>query len=353
MNVQDMTDQLASFRKEAEEQIPSASSQEALESLRVQFVGKKGKLTTILRSMGQLAAEERPKMGKVVNEVRDAVNALLESNFERLEKEEKEKALARQIDVSLPGRLNRRGCEHPLTKTSEDILEVLGGLGFKIAEGPEIEHDFYNFEALNIPRDHPARDMQDTFYIADDVVLRTHTSPVQIRSMLALQKPPIRVACHGRVYRNDHDNTHSPMFHQIEGLYVDRGVTFGDLKGTLQVFVEQVFDANTKIRLRPSFFPFTEPSAEVDISCFACSGTGVQKDSHAVCRLCKGTGWIEVMGAGMVDPEVFRAVGWDSDAHTGFAFGIGVERVAMLRYGISDIRLFFENDQRFLKQFHF
>lgn len=352
MGVQEMTDELMALKTAAQEAFASANEKEALESLRVAYLGKKGKLTAVLRAMGKLSAEERPVAGKVANEVRDTISSLVDEGLARLEQAAREKELGTKIDVSLPGRRERRAFAHPITQTSEDILAVLASLGFERAEGPEIEHDFYNFEALNMPADHPARDMQDTFYIDDKVVLRTHTSPTQIRTMLAQAKPPVRIAAFGRVYRNDHDNTHSPMFHQIEGLYVDDKVTFGDLKGTLQVFAERIFVPGTGVRLRPSFFPFTEPSAEVDISCFACEGSGEDAQAaHGNCRVCKGTGWVEIMGAGMVDPAVFEASGFDPDAVMGFAFGIGVERVAMLRYGIDDIRTLFENDQRFLTQF--
>lgn len=349
MDLSEITEKLGALKGEAERAFPQASSRDAVETLRVEYLGKKGKLTAVLRGMGGLSPDDRPKVGKLANEVRDAIDALLTDASERIASEERASEFKERIDVTLPGRRYTRGRRHPITATRDDILAVLSSLGFEVAEGPEIEHDFYNFEALNIPRDHPARDMQDTFYIDEDVVLRTHTSPVQIRTMLALGAPPVRVACYGRVYRNDYDATHSPMFHQIEGLYVDKHVTFGDLKGTLQVFAERIFEPGVKVRLRPSFFPFTEPSAEVDISCFQCKGTGFVATDP--CRLCKRTGWIEIMGAGMVDPEVFKAARFDPEQVTGFAFGIGVERVAMLRYGINDIRLYYENDQRFLGQF--
>lgn len=341
--------ELEALGQEAVAVLSDATSADAVETARVGFLGKKGRLSGLLRQMGRLSKEERPKIGQVANTVRDAINAALDAAKSRIEAELRAAELSERIDVTLPGRRALRGGLHPLTKTSDDILEVLATLGFERAEGPEIEHDFYNFEALNIPGDHPARDMQDTFYVNDDVVLRTHTSPVQIRTMLTAQSGPVRVASFGRVYRHDDDPTHSPMFHQIEGLYVDKDVTFADLKGVLEVFVRRIFSASTKVRLRPSFFPFTEPSAEVDLSCFACDGHG--HVDGATCRLCKGTGWIEIMGAGMVDPAVLEAVGYDPDDYTGFAFGIGVERVAMLRYGIEDIRWLFENDQRFLSQF--
>lgn len=345
-----ITSELTALQASAEKTLPALESDDAIESARVELLGKKGKLTAILRGMGGLDATARPVVGKTVNEVRDRIEHLLTEAHTRVLARARAGELALRDDVTLPGRRHQRGHTHPLTTTSDDILDVLASLGFHLAEGPEIEHDFYNFEALNIPRDHPARDMQDTFYVSSDVVLRTHTSPVQIRAMLALEKPPVRVACFGRVYRNDHDITHSPMFHQIEGLYVDKNVTFADLKGTLQVFAERMFAKGTRVRMRPSFFPFTEPSAEVDISCFQCEGSG-KLAAGDTCRLCKGTGFIEIMGAGMVDPEVFKAVGLDPEHVTGFAFGIGVERVAMLRYGVHDIRLFYENDHRFLSQF--
>ena len=336
-----------------------AHSAAELESARVQFLGQKGFIQTAKKAVGQLSAvAEKKAAGKLCNEKDKALQAAYQENLERIAQEARTAALAERIDVTLPGRQSRRGHRHPLNVTCDDILDVLSGLGFKRAEGPEVEHDFYNFQAMNMPGDHPARDMQDTFYIdADgrtDVVLRTHTSPVQARTMLASRKPPFRVSCFGRVFRKDDDPTHSPMFHQIEGLYVDKDVTFADLKGTLQLFAERIFAPGVKVRMRPSFFPFTEPSVEVDVSCTSCGGSGegggnVGEDGR--CRLCKGTGFIEIMGAGMVDPEVFRVCKLDPDQVTGFAFGIGVERVAMLRYDISDIRHFFENDERFLSQF--
>jgi len=349
LDIQEISDQLGQLKGDAESLIPDAQTSDAIEALRVKFLGKKGRLTSVLRNMGAVSKEDRPQVGKLANEVRDRITDLLDSSKAELQQQARNAQMAERLDLTLPGRRRPLAGQHPLTKTSEDILAVLAGLGFERAEGPEVEHDFYNFEALNMPPDHPARDMQDTFYVDDDVVLRTHTSPVQIRTMLALQEPPVRAACYGRVYRHDDDLTHSPMFHQVEGLYVDKEVTFGDLKGTLQAFTERIFAPDTKVRLRPSFFPFTEPSVEVDISCFACGGHGHIDDD--VCPLCKGTGWIEIMGAGMVDPAVFEASGFDPDQVTGFAFGIGVERVAMLRYRIEHIRTLFENDRRFLTQF--
>lgn len=339
--------------------LSGAKNAAELEAARVQFLGQKGFIQTAKKSVGQLQnVDDKKRAGKLCNDKDRELQEAFEQNKTRIDQEVRAAALAERVDVTLPGRRSRRGRRHPLTTTCDDILAVLSGLGFSPAEGPEVEHDFYNFEALNFPKDHPARDMQDTFYIdageRADVILRTHTSPVQARTMLASGKPPIRVSCFGRVYRKDDDTTHSPMFHQIEGLYVDKEVTFGDLKGTLQLFAERIFAPGVKIRLRPSFFPFTEPSVEVDVSCVACGGVGHGGASTAEdgrCRICKGTGFLEIMGAGMVDPEVFRACKLDPDAVTGFAFGIGVERVAMLRYGISDMRLLYENDERFLNQF--
>lgn len=334
---------LEKLRLEAESLLKVAASRDEVEAVRVQSLGKKGSISQILKLMGQFPAEERKELGKLANEARDFVEDLIAKSFARLEKKARQKILSGQIDVTLPGRMPESGSKHPLTLTSEKILNVLRNLGFDLVQGPEIEHDFYNFEALNVPSDHPAREMQDTFYVDKDVVLRTQTSPVQIRTMLSLKEIPIRVATMGRVYRRDQDATHSPIFHQIEGLFVDKLVTFADLKGTLITFVEKVFSKKAHIRMRPSYFPFTEPSAEVDMSCFQCDGAG--------CRLCKGTGYIEILGAGMVDPEVFKSAGFDPEKVSGFAFGIGVERVAMLKYGISDIRHFYDNDLRFLSQF--
>ncbi|NLJ80263.1 MAG: phenylalanine--tRNA ligase subunit alpha, partial [Firmicutes bacterium] len=306
--------------------------------------GRKGKLTLLLRSMGRLPKEERPVFGKLVNEVRDE----LEEAWSRREKllsaqEEQRRLLEESVDITLPGRTVQRGSLHPITQIIEETKNIFMEMGYEIVEGPEIEWDYYNFEALNIPPDHPARDMQDTFFITKDLLLRSQTSPVQIRTM-ENQEPPVRMVAPGKVYRADSpDVTHSPMFHQIEGLVVDENVTFADLKGTLQLFMKKIFGPETKIRLRPSYFPFTEPSAEVDVSCIICAGRG--------CRVCQETGWLEILGAGMVDPRVLEKVGYDIEKYSGFAFGVGVERIAMLKYGIDDIRLFFENDVRFLAQF--
>ncbi len=321
----------------------AAADEGALEDLRVRYLGRRGSLTAILRGLGDLPPEARPVVGQRANAVKAAIEGALEARRLALRATARTGLAADRLDSTLPGRPPMLGGLHPLTATLEDILEIFASLGFAVAEGPEVELDYYNFEALNIPKDHPARDMQDTFYITDEVLLRTHTSPVQVRVMEA-QPPPVRVVVPGKVYRRDADVTHSPMFHQVEGLLVDEGVTFADLKGTLTAFVRLFFGEATRLRFRPSFFPFTEPSAEVDISCVICRGAG--------CRVCSQGGWLEILGAGMVDPEVFRFVGYDSERFTGFAFGMGVERIAMLRYGIDDIRLFFENDLRFLEQFH-
>ena len=357
----DLLRQLTSLGEAARKEIGAASDERALEGLRVRFLGKKGEISAVLRGMGQLAAEERPKVGEAANRVRDEVESLLEGARARLATAKLEAELkGPPIDVTLPGRsLLPRGHRHPITRAADEIAAIMGRLGYEVASGPEIELDWYNFEAINIPGDHPARDMQDTFYVEEatlsgkvepgSVVLRTHTSPVQIRAMKRAGKPPVRVICPGRVYRSDYDQTHSPMFHQVEGLCVDEGITFADLKGTLAAFARAYFGPGTKTRFRPSYFPFVEPGAEVDVSCSICGGTG-KKDGKR-CGTCKETGWLEVLGAGMVHPKLFENVGFDASRVTGFAFGMGVERMAMLRYGIDDLRLYFENDLRFLEQF--
>ena len=320
-----------------------AETLQQLSEAKVRFLGKKGDLTLVLRSMGQLPSEERPLFGKLVNEVRDELESAWGQREEKLARAEEERRLLQEgLDISLPGRITRRGTIHPITQIINEAKAIFMQMGYEIVEGPEVELDYYNFEALNIPPDHPARDMQDTFFITEKLLLRSQTSPVQIHTMEG-KKPPIRIVAPGKVYRADSDITHSPMFHQIEGLVVDQGITFADLKGTLQLFAERMFGPDTKIRLRPSYFPFTEPSAEVDVSCIMCAGAG--------CRVCKETGWLEILGSGMVHPHVLEKVGYDPDKVTGFAFGVGVERMAMLKYGINDIRLLFENDVRFLQQF--
>ncbi len=328
---------------EARGAIARATSSAELEQLRVRFLGRQGALTSLLRSLGSLPAAERPVVGAAANELKRELEALLEVRLgETREAERRQERARRRLDLTLPGRRPPRGGLHPLTQVQNEIVRIFVGLGFSVAEGPEVEDDYHNFEALNIPRDHPARDMQDTFYLSEDTLLRTHTSPVQIRTMQG-RRPPVRIICPGRVYRRDADITHSPMFHQVEGLAVDRDISMGDLKGTLELFAREMFGPRSRIRFRPSFFPFTEPSAEVDVLCFLCGGEG--------CRVCKQSGWLEILGSGMVHPQVLRNVGYDPEEVTGWAFGMGVERIAMLKYGVDDIRLFFENDLRFLRQF--
>ena len=308
-------------------------------------MGKKGSLTSLLKKMGSLSPEERPKIGQIANEVRNELEKAWEVKLKELEEVALAKRLEQErIDISLPGYFLPRGHQHPLSKVIEQIEDIFIGMGFTIAEGPEIETDYYNFEALNIPKDHPARDMQDSFYLTEDILLRTQTSPVQVRTMEKMKpRLPVKIICPGKVYRHDDDATHSPMFHQVEGLLVDKGVRMSDLKGILLAFSRQMFGEDRQIRLRPSFFPFTEPSAEVDVSCMLCGGSG--------CRICKGTGWIEILGSGMVHPRVLEMGGYNPKEVTGFAFGMGVERIAMLKYGIEDMRLLFDNDLRFLEQF--
>jgi len=335
-------DRIAQVRAEALAAVRAAQSPEDLEQVRIRYVGKKGELTQLLRGIGQVPPEERPAIGRLVNEARDAVEAELAARQRELASAALEARLAAEtLDVTLPGWGPVLGRRHPLTQVLDEIKRIFTGLGFEVVEGPEIETDWYNFEALNIPRDHPARDLQDTFFITEDILLRTQTSPVQIRVMEA-QKPPVRIIAPGKVFRVDADVTHSPMFHQVEGLYVDEGVTFGELKGTLSIMARELF-GRRPVRFRPSYFPFTEPSAEMDIQCIICNGAG--------CRVCKNEGWLEILGSGMVHPQVLRNVGYDPERVSGFAFGMGVERIAMLMYGIDDIRLFFENDIRFLRQF--
>ena len=330
--------------QEAREAVAAARSSADLEQARVRFLGRQGVLTQLLRSLGTLAPEERRLVGAAANEAKRMLEALLEERLaEALESERRAQRTRARLDLTLPGRRPARGVLHPLTRVHDEIVAIFAGLGFSVVDGPEVETDYYNFEALNIPRDHPARDMQDTLYLTESTLLRTHTSPVQIRTMLA-QKPPVRIIVPGRVFRRDvADASHSPMFHQVEGLAVDRNVTMADLKGTLGLFAREMFGPESRIRFRPSFFPFTEPSAEVDVLCFVCHGQG--------CRLCKQGGWLEILGSGMVHPKVLKNVGYDPEEVTGWAFGMGIERIAMLKYGIDDLRLFFDNDLRFLRQF--
>jgi len=331
---------------EAREAIERADSSAELEALRVRYLGRQGVLTMLLRSLGTLPAEERPVVGAAANEAKRLLDTLLESRLaEAAGLERQRQRAATRLDLTLPGRRPPQGAIHPLTRVHDEIVSIFVGLGFSVAEGPEIETDFYNFEALNIPRDHPARDMQDTFYVSDATLLRTHTSPVQIRALRAAQGAlPVKTITPGRVYRRDvADASHSPVFHQVEGLAVDTDITMADLKGTLELFAREMFGPRSVIRFRPSFFPFTEPSAEVDVRCFLCAGAG--------CRTCRQSGWLEILGSGMVHPQVLRNGGYDPEDVTGWAFGMGIERIAMLKYGVEDLRLFFENDLRFLKQF--
>ena len=340
-----MKETLNRIKAEALEAIASPETDDAaLEALRIKYLGKKGELTAVLRGMGQLSPEERPIVGQIANEVRAEIEAAItEKKASLADAALDAKLIAEKLDVTVPGKKSRVGHRHPLTLVQRDMEDIFIGMGFSIAEGPEVEYDYYNFQALNIPENHPARDTQDTFYITDKILLRSQTSPVQARTM-EVQKPPIRIISPGRVYRSDAmDATHSPLFHQMEGLVVDKGITMGDLKGMLETFAKQEFGEDTKVRFRPHHFPFTEPSAEVDISCFMCGGKG--------CRLCKGEGWIEILGAGMVHPNVLRNCGIDPEVYSGFAFGMGVERIAMLKYHVDDIRHFYENDVRFIEQF--
>lgn len=339
-----MLDKIKSITENAQKQIEEANSLEAINQVRVNILGKNGELTSILRGMKDVAKEDKPMIGKVVNEARDMLTSALESKMALLEEASiKEKLKGESIDITLSLKKNNKGGLHPCTLVVNEILDIFTNLGFSVKQGPEIETDFFNFQALNIPKDHPAREMQDTFYINDELLLRTHTSPVQARTMMNA-KPPIRIVNPGKVYRPDDDATHSPMFQQIEGLVVDKGITLCDLKGILETFAKRLFNENTKTRLRPSFFPFTEPSVEVDVTCAMCGGKG--------CRICKGTGWIEILGAGIVNPKVLENCGIDSSIYSGFAFGMGIERIAMIKYGIPDMRILFDNDIRFLKQFN-
>lgn len=334
---------LKNILQQAKGAIAAAEQPAELENLRVQYLGKKGELTRQLKQIGSLPAEKRPKFGDSVNQIKREIAEIISSKKTTLEHAELEANLAAEkIDVTLPGRRSAIGGIHPVTRTMQRIEDIFIAMGFGVAQGPEIEDDFHNFEALNIPPEHPARAMHDTFYVNENTLLRTHTSPVQVRYMQN-EEPPINIIAPGRVYRCDSDVTHTPMFHQVEGLMVDECISFADLKGVLTHFLQQFFETDLKIRLRPSYFPFTEPSAEVDISCVFCSAKG--------CRVCKNSGWIEVLGCGMVHPEVFRQVGIDAEKYTGFAFGVGVERLTMLRYGVDDLRLFFDNDLNFLRQF--
>ncbi|MFZ5649362.1 MAG: phenylalanine--tRNA ligase subunit alpha [Bacillota bacterium] len=333
------------IQSRALEEIPLANSLDELNEMRIRYLGKKGELTGILRGMASLSPEERPRVGQVANQVREEIEEKLNQRGGQLKDLVRSRKLTKEsLDITLPGTVFSQGRLHPLTAVTRQIEDIFLGLGFSIAEGPEVELDYYNFEALNLPKDHPARDMQDTFFITPETLLRTHTSPVQVRTMERTAPAlPVKIIAPGKVYRRDDDATHSPMFHQVEGLALDTRITFADLRGVLQVFAEQMFGQNTRTRFRPSYFPFTEPSAEVDISCVMCGGNG--------CRVCSYTGWLEILGCGMVHPRVLEMSGYNSEEVTGFAFGMGVERVTMLKYGIDDLRLLFDNDMRFLAQF--
>jgi phenylalanyl-tRNA synthetase alpha chain len=335
-----MKEQLIKIQEQAAREISLINSLDDLEDFRIQYLGKKGHVTSSLKKLGELSAEERPEIGQLANRVKAEISAMLEEAKNRLNPGDVQKEY---LDVTLQGRDPARGHLHPIDIVNREICDIFVKMGYRIVQGPEVELDYYNFEALNIPKDHPARDMQDTFYISDNVVLRTQTSSMQIRVM-EKQQPPVSIIAPGKVYRSDSDVSHTPMFHQIEGLLVDKHVTFSDLKGTLTSFVRQMFGAGTALRFRPSFFPFTEPSAEVDIQCVICRGKG--------CRTCSNSGWLEILGSGMVDPAVYGFVDYDPEVYSGFAFGMGIERVTMLKYGIDDIQLFFRNDMRFLRQFY-
>ena len=339
-----MKEQLISLKERALSEIKQSSSMEELDSLRVKYSGKKGELTAILKGMGKLSAEERPEMGKIANEVREAIETAISETREEIKKIELEKRLAEEvIDVTMPGKTFKVGKRHPITQIIDEVTEIFMGIGFSVAEGPEVETVENNFDALNAPKNHPSRDMSDTFYFNDELLLRTQTSPVQVRTMRS-QELPIKIISPGRCFRNDSlDATHSPMFHQIEGLVVGKDITMAQFKGTLELFVQKLFGSNTRTKFRPHNFPFTEPSAEIDVTCFKCGGEG--------CAMCKGEGWIEILGSGMVHPNVLRNCGIDPEVYSGFAFGMGVERLAMLKYEIDDIRLLVENDMRFLDQF--
>jgi phenylalanyl-tRNA synthetase alpha chain len=340
-----MQEKLQAIRQQAGLEIAAAVSEDELKQIQIRFLGKKGEMTAVLRGMGQLPAEERPVIGNLANQIRDELTVLFDNQAEELRQSARQKAMvADRVDVTLPGKAQALGHRHPLSLILDEIADIFLGMGFTIAEGPEIETDYYNFEALNIPKEHPAREMQDSFYIRPDILLRTHTSPVQVRTMEKVApQVPVRIIAPGKVYRRDDDATHSPMFHQVEGLVIDRNISLADLKGTLLLFARQMFGPKQQVRLRPSFFPFTEPSAEVDIACVMCAGQG--------CRTCKDTGWIEILGSGMVHPRVLEMSGYDPEEFTGYAFGMGVERIAMLKYGVDDLRMFFNNDMRMLRQF--
>jgi phenylalanyl-tRNA synthetase alpha chain len=334
-----MKERLLDIQKQSLKDLESIEDPSSLERFRITYLGKKGRVTSEMKRLGELPPEDRPGIGKIANEIKAELSNRLEEAFIWIEARTEKKETF--LDMTLPGRVPLRGHLHPISQVNKEICDIFVKMGYRIVQGPNVELDYYNFEALNFPKEHPARDMQDTFYVSDSVVLRTHTSPMQIRVM-EKQKPPVSIIAPGKVYRSDSDISHTPMFHQVEGLLVDKGITLGDLKGTLTGFVHQMFGADVSLRFRPSFFPFTEPSAEVDIQCVICKGKG--------CRTCSNTGWLEILGSGMVDPAVYGFVDYDPEIYSGFAFGMGIERIAMLKYGIDDIQLFFKNDMRFLRQ---
>lgn len=339
-----MKEKMDGIKNDALQMIETANTSQQLNNVRVKYLGKSGEISLLMRDMANVPKEERPNMGKLVNELRSAVEGALNAKTAQIEQQEKLARLkAEEIDVTLPSNAKGIGTLHPLTLITNELIDIFAGMGFTVAEGPEIESDLYNFQLLNVPKDHPARDMQDTFYVNDNVVLRTQTSAVQARIM-QVQQPPIRIISPGKVYRSDDDASHSPIFNQFEGLAIDKHITMGDLQGCLQTFAEKIFSKDTKVRLRPSYFPFTEPSVEVDVTCSMCHGKG--------CRVCKGTGWVEILGAGIVNPKVLDMCGIDSKEYGGFAFGFGIDRIAMIKYGIPNIKMLYENDVRFLKQFN-
>ena len=345
-----MSDSLEALQGEVLGRIQQTNSEQELEQIRIEVLGRSGKVTLLLRGLRDVAPEERPRQGERLNQLRRALEEALEGRLETVKEQAKAKALAEErIDITLPGTRPEKGNSHPITQVIDEIIDIFWGMGFEVARGPDVEDDYHNFAALNFPKDHPARDMQDTFFVSNDRVLRTHTSPVQVRTM-ETRKPPLQVVVPGAVYRHDDDATHSPLFHQVEGFMVDETIAFSDLKGVLTSFLRQIFQGDFGVRFRPSFFPFTEPSAEIDIQCVICGGAGSLSSGQS-CRVCKASGWLEILGAGMIDPAVFKFVGYDPEKVSGFAFGMGVERIAMLKYGIDDIRLFFQNDLRFLRQF--
>lgn len=338
-----MEQEILSLQGLAKEQLAAIENGEQLEEFRIRFLGRKGQFSSLMKGLGKVPVEDKPRLGQMANKAKKEVEALYTEKQQTLAGgSSRASGKSSAIDLTLPGRRPQSGKLHPVTQIMNEVCSIFESLGFSVAEGPDVEHDHYNFEALNIPAHHPARDMHDTFYVSESILLRTHTSPMQARIM-ETQQPPLRVIAPGKVYRCDSDITHTPMFHQVEGFLVDRQVSFADLKGVLTTFTQKMFEKDLDLRFRPSFFPFTEPSAEVDIACVICGGSG--------CRVCKRTGWLEILGAGMIDPEVFKMVGYDPEIYSGFAFGLGIERIAMLKYGIDDIRLYYENDLRFLSQF--